>query len=87
MSAIESGVTLLLGLILVSSLYFGKGEFEFTRLTWVLLGATFIICGIMAPRFVITYDQGRIWWAPVVLEITVAHLIIYIQLGIEAYTW
>lgn len=78
LSASEAGVTLLLGLALVSSLYFGKGQFEFTKVTWVLLAATFVICGIMAPRFVITYDQGRIWWSPIVLEIIVAHVIIYI---------
>ena len=87
MSASEAGAALVLGLLLVGQLYFGEGKFEMTRLTWVLLGGTLLICGMMAMRFSIVYESGRIWWAPIVLEIVVAHCIIYIQMGIEAYTW
>lgn len=87
LSASEAGVTLVLGLLLVSHIYFAQGKFEFTTTTKVLLVSTLVICLLMAPRFVIVMKDDRIWWGPVVLEIVVAHLIIYIQMLIERLTW
>lgn len=34
-----------------------------------------------------TYNEGRVWWSPIVLEIFVAHVVIYIQMFIDYKTW
>lgn len=42
---------------------------------------------MMFPRYFYLREEGSIWWAPIVLEIIVAHCIIYIQMAVEYYTW
>ena len=86
-SASESFAALLFGLILVANVYFGEEKFTFTKVTSVLLVATLVIALMMIPRYVISMSEERTWWAPIVLEIIVAHVLIYVQLAIEYFTW
>ena len=41
----------------------------------------------MVPKYTDAMKEKRQWWAPVVLEIIIAHIVIYIQLVIDAVTW
>jgi hypothetical protein len=42
---------------------------------------------MLIPRYVWLREQKFVWWAPVVLEQIVAHLMIFVQLLIEAITF
>mmetsp|Transcript_4816 Transcript_4816/g.8261 ORF Transcript_4816/g.8261 Transcript_4816/m.8261 type:complete len:126 (-) Transcript_4816:645-1022(-) len=42
---------------------------------------------MMIPRYFYLRDEGSIWWAPVVMEIIVAHLVIYVQMFVEFLSW
>lgn len=83
----ESAALLLFGLFLMVHIYFGEDKFKFTSTTYILLGATFVIACAMINRFLVSMQENRIWWAPVVLEMIVAHMLIYVQMGIEYCTW
>jgi hypothetical protein len=42
---------------------------------------------MMIPRYLSLRNEGNTWWSPVVLEIIVAHVLIFIQMGIEYLSW
>jgi len=86
LSAIQVALILALGAALIRQLYFNS-KFQFKNYTKVFLGSTLMICLMMFPRYFYLREEGSIWWAPVVLEIIVAHCIIYIQMAVEYYTW
>lgn len=79
---------LLLGAALIRQLYFNS-KFQFKNYTKVCLGSTLMVCLMMLPRFFYLKSEGEkfLWWSPIVLEIIVAHCIIYIQMAIEYFTW
>lgn len=85
LSASQSFVILLCGAALCKTLYF-KQTFEFDTLTKVLLGGLLLITLMLVPRYVWLRSKSFIWWAPVVLEIIVAHCMIFVQLAIESWT-
>ena len=68
-------------------IYFGQEKFQATKVTYTLLGATGILSLLMLPSFTAGMTADRKWWAPVVLEMIVAHCAVYIQLAIDACTW
>ena len=74
-------------MVIIATVYFGSEKFALTKVTGVLLVATLVVALMMIPRFTISMDDQRTWWAPVVLEIIVAHVLIYVQLAIEYFTW
>lgn len=86
LSAGGTGLILLLGLLCVRQLYFNS-KFQFKEYTKVFLGSLFLLCLMMIPRYFYLRGNGSVWWAPVVLEIVVAHLVMFVQMAIEYYTW
>jgi len=42
---------------------------------------------MMIPRYFYLRSEGSVWWAPIVLEIIVAHIVMFVQMAIEFYTW
>lgn len=86
-SATEGGVVLVIGFFLICQLYFSKDKYSPTWTTWILLGGTFVVCLALGHRFLVTFKEGRVWWSPIVLEIFVAHVVIYIQMFIEYKSW
>lgn len=56
-------------------------------MTYVLLATTGLLSLAMIPRLMVAFEQDRKWWAPVMLTMIVSHCVIYIQLGIDAFTW
>ena len=67
-------------------MYFNS-KFQFKSYTKVVIGSMFAITLMMIPRYFYLRNEGSIWWAPVVLEIIVAHLLIAVQMGVEYFTW
>lgn len=51
------------------------------------MAANLLLCLMLIPRYFYLRDAGSVWWAPIVMEIIVAHCIIYFQMGIEYFTW
>jgi len=86
LSASQTGIIVLLGLACIRQLYFNS-KFQFKEYTKVFLGSLFLVCLMMIPRYFYLREQGSVWWAPVVLEIIVAHMVMFVQMGIEYYTW
>lgn len=86
LSATQTSVILILGAALIRQLYFNS-KFQFKEYTKVFLGSLLVVCLMMIPRYFYLREQGSIWWAPIVLEIIVSHLIIFVQMGVEFYTW
>lgn len=86
LSAIQMAVILLIGAFLMSVVYFSN-TFEFTTATKVALAGDLLICLMMLPRYFYLRGEGSIWWAPIVLEVIVAHLLIFVQMAIEHMTW
>jgi hypothetical protein len=76
----------MLGAFLMKQLYFNN-HFEFTNTTKVLMGANLLVTLMLIPRYFYLREQGATWWAPVVLEIIVSHILIYAQMAIEYFTW
>ena len=67
--------------------YFSQEKFVATKVTYVLLASTALLSMMMVPRFFAAMSEDRKWWAPVLLEIIVAHAAIYLQFAIDAVTW
>ena len=86
LSAIQTAIILALGAALIMQLYFNS-KFEFTITTKISIGSLYVICLMMIPRYITLRDGGSIWWAPVVLEIIVAHFLLAVQMGVEYFTW
>jgi hypothetical protein len=42
---------------------------------------------MLFPRYTYLYKEGSIWWAPIILEIIVCHVIMFVQMAIEYKTW
>lgn len=42
---------------------------------------------MLLPRYFYLRENGFLWWSPVVLEILVAHIMIFVQMGVEYATW
>ena len=85
LSASQAAVILICGAILMKTIYF-KSTFEFDTLTKTLLGCILLITLMLIPRYKWLREQKFIWWAPVVLEIIIAHIMIYIQMLFEWIT-
>jgi len=79
-------VILIAGLILNITLYFNK-KFEFTKLDQVLLGTIVVVTLMLIPRFSFVREKNFIWWAPIVLELIIAHILMFFQMGIEKLTY
>lgn len=47
----------------------------------------YAICLMLLPRYFYLRNEGSIWWAPIVLEIIVAHCLLAVQMGVEYFTW
>jgi len=77
---------LIAGLILNITLYFNK-KFEITKLDQVLLGTIVIVTLMLIPRYSYVREKGFIWWSPIVLELIVAHILMFFQMGIEYLTY
>ena len=86
LSAIQTAIILALGAVLIMQLYFNS-KFEFKTATKISIGSLYVICLMMIPRYITLRDGGSIWWAPVVLEIIVAHYLLAVQMGVEYFTW
>jgi hypothetical protein len=83
---LQISIILTLGAVLVKSVYFSE-VFEFSQRTKILLGALVFVCLMMIPRYFYLRGEGSIWWAPVVLEILVAHVFMFLQMGIDFFSW
>jgi len=77
---------LIAGLILNITLYFNK-KFEITKLDQVLLGTIVVVTLMLIPRYSYVREKGFIWWSPIVLELIVAHILMFFQMGIEYLTY
>jgi hypothetical protein len=86
LSATQTSMILILGAVLVRQLYFNS-KFQFKEYTKVFMGSLALVCLMMIPRYFYLREQGSKWWAPIVLEIIVSHSIIFVQMGVEFYTW
>ena len=85
LSAAQAGVILLCGALLMKTIYF-KSTFEFDTLTKVLLGGLLLINLMLIPRYSWLRENQFLWWSPVVLEIIIAHVMVFIQMLIEWLT-
>jgi len=79
-------VILLCGAALNKTLYFSQ-KFEFDTLTKTLLGGLGIITMMLIPRYFYLRENKFLWWSPVVLEIIVAHIMLFVQMGAEYVTF
>lgn len=86
LSASQTLVILIAGAILNITLYFNK-KFEFTKLDKVLLGTILIVTIMLIPRYVYVREHNFIWWGPIVLEIIVAHVLMFVQMAVEKLTF
>jgi hypothetical protein len=77
---------LLLGAALIRQLYFNS-KFQLKEYTKVFMGSLVVVCLMMIPRYFYLREAGSIWWSPIILEIIVSHLIIFVQMLVEYYTW
>lgn len=77
---------LIAGAILNITLYFNK-TFEFTKLDQVLLGTIVVVTLMLIPRYVYVREKNFVWWSPIVLELIVAHILMFFQMGIEKLTY
>lgn len=77
LSATQAFVVLMFGLGLNMSFYF-KDKFEFSTLTKVFIGGAQLVNLMLIPRYLYLREKGFIWWAPVVLEIIVSHVMIFV---------
>ena len=85
LSATQTFVIILAGAALNKTLYFNQ-QFEFNTTTKTLLGGLLLITCMLIPRYLYLRDKFP-WYSPVMLEIIVAHLMMFVQLGIEALTF
>lgn len=86
LSASQVAIIILLGAFCIRQLYFNS-KFQFKEYTKVFLGSLFLVCLMMIPRYFYLRNEGSVWWAPIVLEIIVAHMVMFVQMAIEFYTW
>ena len=86
LSATQTSIILILGAILIRQLYFNS-KFQFKQYTKVFMGSLVVVCLMMIPRYFYLREAGSIWWSAIVLEIIVSHFIIFVQMGVEYYTW
>lgn len=61
----------------MKTIYF-KSTFEFDTLTKTLLGGLLLITLMLIPRYKWLREEKFIWWAPIVLEIIVAHIMVFV---------
>jgi hypothetical protein len=85
LSAAQAFVILICGAALMKTIYF-KSSFEFDTLTKVLLGGMLLITLMLIPRYKWLRENQFIWWSPVVLEIILAHVMIFVQMLFEWLT-
>ena len=86
LSAMQIAVIVVLGAFLMKNIYFSD-TFEFTTASKVILAGDVLVCLMMIPRYFYLRDNNSIWWAPVVLEVVIAHLVIFVQMAIEYSSW
>ena len=86
LSAIQTALVLALGAALIRQIYFNS-KFQFKNYTKVCIGSLYAVCLMLLPRYFYLRNEGSIWWAPIVLEIIVAHCILAVQMGVEYFTW
>lgn len=86
LSVSQTLVVLVLGAVLIRNLYFNS-KFQFKQHTNVILGTLALVNVMLFPRYTYLYNAGSVWWAPIVLEIIVCHVIMFIQMAIEYKTW
>jgi hypothetical protein len=77
LSASQVAIIILLGAFCIRQLYFNS-KFQFKEYTKVFLGSLLLVCLMMIPRYFYLRNEGSVWWAPVVLEIIVAHLVMFV---------
>lgn len=85
LSASQAATILLCGGVLNKTFYF-KPTFEFSNITKVLLGGLLLINLMLIPRYFWLREKGFLWWSPIVMEIIVAHLMMFVQMLYEKVT-
>ena len=85
LSASQAAVILLCGAVLMKTIYF-KSSFEFDTITKVLLGGMLLITLMLIPRYKFLRENQFIWWGPVILEMILAHVMIFVQMLFEWLT-
>lgn len=69
----------------MKTIYF-KDTFEFDTLTKTVLGGLLLISLMLVPRYKWTREEKFLWWSPIVLEIIVAHVMVFLQMLFEWMT-
>jgi len=85
LSAAQAGVIIFCGAVLMKTIYF-KETFEFDTLTKTLLGGLLLITLMLIPRYSWLREEEFTWWSPVVLEIIIAHIMVFVQMLFEWFT-
>lgn len=77
-SSAYAGAIILFGLILVNNIYFNSREpIAITNFSKVFLIAMVVASIMMIQHLLKLFDSNSIWWAPVILEIIIAHFCIF----------
>lgn len=71
---------------MLGTLYFNK-EFEIGTTQKVFLGGLALITLMMIPRYKYLRDNNFPWFSPVVLEIIIAHIMVFVQLAVDYFTF
>lgn len=76
----------LLEVVLLRQVYFNS-KFEIKSYLRVLLGAILVLNCFLIKLYIDLQDQDSTWWAPVLLQDIMLHFYIFLQLGVEWFTW
>ena len=87
-SASQSAVIIICGMVLINNIYFySKEDVTFNTVSKVFLGLAVVISLMLIPSIITLLNEGSIWWAPILVEIMVAHVCIFLQLVIEYFSY
>ena len=75
-------------MVLINNIYFySKEDVTFSTVSKVFLGLTVVISLMLIPSIISLLNEGSIWWAPILVEILVAHVCVFLQLLIENFSY
>lgn len=86
LSASQVATILLCGACLLKTLYFNQ-QFEIGTVHKVFLGGMLLITFMLIPRYQYLRQNKFPWFGPVVLQIIVAHFMVFVQLAIDYFTF
>lgn len=87
-SASQSAVIIICGMVLINNIYFySKEAVTFNSVSKVFLLLTVLISLMLIPSIISLLNEGSIWWAPILVEIMVAHVCVFLQLVIEYFSY